>query len=97
MIAHRNTFARANLVLPLTRHHLGVTSSDLHASVQTAPVMLFYNRPTIHVLRTIPAVIWSLAGWEPTDRPTVRVFRGSVQQSLHGGFTKMSRKQPKRK
>jgi hypothetical protein len=41
VIAHRDSFARTNLELPLRRHHLGVDTTDVDAGIQAGAVMSF--------------------------------------------------------
>lgn len=67
-----DTFARANLEFPLSRHYLGVDTRNLDASIQTRFVVRLDDISAVDLTSTNPTVIWSLGARETALGPTVR-------------------------
>mmetsp|Transcript_97278 Transcript_97278/g.178270 ORF Transcript_97278/g.178270 Transcript_97278/m.178270 type:complete len:214 (-) Transcript_97278:358-999(-) len=62
MVANLNSSARANLVLPLSRHHLCVDAGNLHARFHALCEVLFCNRTTNRDSSSCTCVVRALWG-----------------------------------
>lgn len=77
-----NTRARANLVLPLGRHDLGVDTRNLDAGIHASAVVSLNNVAAVDLASTDTAVIGSLGTGESTTGPAVRPSVGAKKSIL---------------
>lgn len=66
-----DTLTRADLVLPLGRHHLGVDTRDLDSSVQACLVMSLHNVSAEDLASTDSAIVRALGSWKSSLRPAI--------------------------
>lgn len=80
VVTHLNTFARANLVLPLGRHDLGVDTGDLDTSVETGAVVGLDDITAVDLAGTDTTVVRALGTGEtalgPAVGPTIGAEKG---------------------
>jgi hypothetical protein len=72
VVAHLDTLARADLELPLRRHHLGVDARDVDAGVQAGAVVCLDEVAGKHPAGTDTAVVRALGTGETTLGPAIR-------------------------
>lgn len=70
MVTDRDAFAGAHLVLPLTRHHLGIGPRQFDSSVQTRAVIHVRHNSSVAIVCSHRAIVGSLRGWVPIQRPS---------------------------
>jgi hypothetical protein len=75
LVAHRDTRAGTNLVLPLRGHDLSVNTRDLNASVETSLVVSLDNVTAVNLTVTDTAVVRALGRGEATSGPAVGVSK----------------------
>ena len=79
IVPHVDAFGGADLVLPLSRHDLGVGARDSDPGVETCAVVSLHNVPAVDLVSPHPAVVGTLRPGETFLRPTVGMIV-SVQQ-----------------
>jgi hypothetical protein len=72
LIAHLNTVARANLVLPLRRHDLSVDTGDLDTGVQASTVVSLDDVTAVDLAGTDTAIVRTLGTGETALGPSIR-------------------------
>jgi len=69
MISNFDTEARTNLILPLSRHNLSISSSNFQASIKTSIVMSIHDWSSKAGGGASGTVVRSLRSWVSTLRP----------------------------
>ena len=77
-----NAGARANLVLPLRGHDLGVDTGDVDTSVQASPVVSLDNVTAVDLASTDTTVVRTLGTGETATGPAIRPAIGTEKGVL---------------
>lgn len=78
VVTDLDSFAGANLELPLARHNLGVGSSYLDSGVQAEAIVRIHDLTAVAVVCANGTVVWSLRSGEARRREAKRVHREVV-------------------
>merc|ERR550517_2422075 len=81
IVPHVDAFGGADLVLPLSRHDLGVGARHSDPGVETCAVVSLHNVPAVDLVSPHPAVVGTLRPGEPVLGPAEWVLV-LVQQSV---------------